>query len=64
MWFRFKAEWKKNEKVRYHLAFSLFPYRLMNEFAKIILVLFKIAIPKSNKHQSSILQFGLNSSFT
>ena len=36
----------------------------MNEFAKKIFVLFKIAVPKSNKHKSSILQVGLNSSFT
>jgi hypothetical protein len=36
----------------------------MNEFAKKILVLFKIAVPKSNQHKSSILQVGLNSSLT
>ncbi len=42
------------------LALGFFPDRLMNEFAKKILVLIKVAVPKSNKHKSSVLQFGLN----
>ena len=36
----------------------------MNKFAKKIFMLFKIGVPKSNKHKSSILQVGLNSGFT
>jgi hypothetical protein len=66
MWFvsRSNGRRNENEKRALRLAFSFFPYRLMNEFAKKIFVVFKIAVPKSNKHKSSILQVGLNSGFT